>query len=151
MSYFDALNISASGLTADRMEMDVTASNLANAQSTNYQPEEVELSAVGSGHDTFSSELSTALENAGMSGVGNGDATPGGVEVSGIVKENVADQLVYDPSSPDANKDGYVKEPDIQPVTEMTDMISESDDYQANVTAMQTTKTMYSSTLQLLK
>jgi len=77
--------------------------------------------------------------------------TPGGVEVEKIVSENVPDQLVYDPDSPEANTQGYVKEPNIQPVTEMTDMISESDAYQANVTAMDTSKTMYSSTLELLK
>jgi flagellar basal-body rod protein FlgC len=58
---------------------------------------------------------------------------------------------VYDPSSPNANAKGYVEEPDIQPVTEMTNMISESDAYQADVTAMDTTKQMYSSTLQLLR
>lgn len=148
MSFFDALNISASGMTADRLEMDVTASNLANAQSTNYTPEEVELASTDTG-DSFDEELSTALEQVG--GVASGSATPSGVEVTGIVQETDDKQLVYDPTSPEANKDGYVTEPDIQPVTEMTDMISESDQYQANVTAMDTTKDMFSSTLELLK
>jgi flagellar basal-body rod protein FlgC len=146
MSFFDALNISATGLTAERTQMDVTAENLANAQSTNngnpYKPQAVELQAINSGN-SFQSELSSAL--------GGGSSTPGGVEVSGIVTENVPDQLVYDPGNPQANAQGYVKEPNIQPVTEMTNMISESNAYQADVTAMDTSKQMYSETLDLLK
>jgi flagellar basal-body rod protein FlgC len=147
MSFFDALNVSATGLTATRTEMDVTAENLANAQSTNdgtpYKPQAVVLSTIGSGN-SFQQELSDALGTSSGSGAG-------GVEVSKIVDENVPNQLVYDPSSPNANAKGYVEEPDIQPVTEMTNMISESDAYQADVTAMDTTKQMYSSTLQLLR
>jgi flagellar basal-body rod protein FlgC len=147
MSFFDSLNISATGLTAERTQMDVTAENLANAQSTNngnpYKPQAVELQAVGSGNN-FEAELSSAM--------GGGQAgTPGGVQVSGIVTENVPDQLVYDPGNPQANKQGYVKEPNIQPVTEMTNLISESNAYQADVTAMSTSKQMYSETLQILK
>lgn len=149
MSFFDALNVSATGLTATRTEMDVTAENLANAQTTNdgtpYQPQAVVLSAIGSGN-SFQQELSTAL---GTSNPSNSQA--GGVEVSQIVNEDVPPQLVYDPSSPNANAKGYVSEPDIQPVTEMTNMISESDAYQADVTAMDTTKQMYTSTLNLLQ
>ena len=146
MSFFDALNISATGLTAERTQMDVTAENLANAQSTNngtpYKPQAVELQSVNSGND-FQAELSSAI--------GGQAQAPGGVEVSGIVSENVPDQLVYDPGNPQANAQGYVKEPNIQPVTEMTNLISESDAYQADVTAMDTSKQMYSSTLDLLK
>jgi flagellar basal-body rod protein FlgC len=148
MSFFDSLNISATGLTAERMQMDVTSENLANANSTNngtpYKPQAVELESVGSGN-TFESELSSA-----MGGTSTGQ-TPGGVEVEGIVNENVPDQLVYDPGNPQANKQGYVKEPDVQPVTEMTNLISESNAYQADVTAMSTSKQMYSDTLQILK
>lgn len=146
MSFFDALNISATGLTAERMQMDVTAENLANAQSTNngnpYKPQAVELSAVGSGNN-FQAQLSSAL--------GGTAPTPGGVQVTGIVTENVPDQLVYDPGNPQADAQGYVKEPNIQPVTEMTNLISESNAYQADVTAMSTAKQMYSETLQILK
>lgn len=147
MSFFDSLNISATGLTAERMQMDVTAENLANAQSTNngnpYKPQAVELQSIGSGSN-FQNELSSAL--------GGGQAgAAGGVEVKGIVTENVPDQLVYDPGNPQANKQGYVKEPNIQPVTEMTNLISESNAYQADVTAMTTSKQMYSDTLQILK
>jgi len=146
MSFFDSLNISATGLTAERLQMDVTAENLANAQSTNngtpYKPQAVELESIGSS-GTFQNELSSAM--GGQAG------TPGGVQVKGIVTENVPDQLVYDPGNPQANKQGYVKEPNIQPVTEMTNLISESNAYQADVTAMTTSKQMYSETLQILK
>jgi flagellar basal-body rod protein FlgC len=146
MSFFDAINISATGLTAERTEMDVTSENLANAQSTNngtpYKPQAVDLESVGSG-STFQSELASAMGGTG--------GTPGGVQVSGIVDENVPDQLVYDPGNPQANKEGYVKEPNIQPVTEMTNLIQESNSYQADVTAMSTSKQMYSDTLELLK
>jgi flagellar basal-body rod protein FlgC len=148
MSFFDSLNISATGLTAERMQMDVTSENLANANSTNngnpYKPQAVELQSVDSGSN-FESELSSAM---GGSQTGQ---TPGGVEVAGIVNENVPDQLVYDPGNPQANKQGYVKEPNIQPVTEMTNLISESNAYQADVTAMSTSKQMYSETTELLK
>jgi flagellar basal-body rod protein FlgC len=144
------MSFSASGLTAERMEMDVTSENLANAQSTNngtpYKPQAVELQSVGSG-STFQSELATALGGSG----GSSSSTPEGVEVSGIVSENVPDQLVYDPGNPQANAQGYVKEPNIQPVTEMTNLIQESNSYQADVTAMETSKQMYSSTLDILK
>ena len=146
MSFFDSLNISATGLTAERLQMDVTAENLANAQSTNngnpYKPQAVELQAVNSGSN-FQAQLSSAL--------GGQAQTPGGVEVAGIVTENVPDQLVYDPGNPQANKQGYVREPNIQPVTEMTNLISESNAYQADVTAMNTSKQMYADTLQILK
>jgi flagellar basal-body rod protein FlgC len=146
MSFFDALNISATGLTAERTQMDVTSENLANAQSTNngtpYKPQAVELQSVNSG-SSFQAELSSAM--------GGDPGTAGGVEVTGIVSENVPDQLVYDPGNPEANKKGYVSEPNIQPVTEMTNLISESNAYQADVTAMDTSKQMYSETLNILK
>jgi flagellar basal-body rod protein FlgC len=146
MSFFDAINVAASGLTAERTQMDVTTENLANAQSSNngtpYKPQAVQLQAIGS--NTFSNQLATAI---------GGQASPqaGGVEVTGIVSENVPDQLVYDPGNPQANAQGYVKEPNIQPVTEMTNLISESNAYQADVTAMSTAKSMYSETLQILR
>jgi flagellar basal-body rod protein FlgC len=146
MSFFDSLNVSATGLTAERTQMDVTAENLANAQSTNngtpYKPQAVELQSINSGSN-FQAELSSAM--------GGDPGTAGGVEVTGIVSENVPDQLVYDPGNPEANKKGYVSEPNIQPVTEMTNLISESNAYQADVTAMDTSKQMYSETLNILK
>ena len=145
MSFFDAIDLAASGLTAERVRMDVTSENLANAQTTNgasgqpYQRQEVVLQQVGGG---FGAQLAGALGQS---------STPGGVQVAGIVNDPTPDQLVYDPGHPGANAQGYVRMPNVNPVTEMTDLISESNSYQADVTAMQTAKTMYSKTLDLLK
>ena len=146
MSFFDSLNISASGLTAERMRMDVTSENLANAETTQgpngkpYQRQEVELQSVGG---DFSTSLSQAM--------GNSSAPPGGVEVAGIVADKTPDQVVYDPGNPEANAQGYVKMPNVNTVTEMVDLISESRSYQSDVTAMQTSKSMFTATLGLLK
>jgi flagellar basal-body rod protein FlgC len=145
MSFFDAIDLAASGLTAERVRMDVTSENLANAQTTNgaggqpYRRQEVVLQQVGGG---FGAQLAGALGQS---------ATPGGVEVAGVVNDPTPDQLVYDPGHPGANAQGYVRMPNVNPVSEMTDLISESNSYQADVTAMQTAKTMYSKTLDLLK
>jgi len=147
VSFFDAINVAASGLTAERVRMDVTAENLANADTTQgangqpYQRQEVVLSQVGG--STFSSQLAGAM--------GGSTATPGGVEVTGIVSDPTPDQMVYDPGNPSANAQGYVQMPNVSPVTEMTDMIDEQNSYQADVTAMQTAKSMYTSALNLLK
>ncbi|MCW3019099.1 MAG: flgC [Solirubrobacterales bacterium] len=148
MGLFDAIGIAGSGLTAERIRMDVTAENLANADTTKaangqpYQRQEVELAQVGS------SNFGGALTSAMQQGVGQ---QPGGVQVTGIVGDSTPDQQVYDPGNPEANAQGYVKMPNVSTVTEMTDLISESQSYQSDVTAMQTAKSMFTSTLQLLK
>jgi flagellar basal-body rod protein FlgC len=146
MSFFDSIDIAASGLTAERVRMDVTSENLANAQTTDaangqpYQRQEVVLEQVGG--NSFSDTLAGAMGSS---------PTPGGVEVAGIVNDPTPDQLVYDPGHPGANKQGYVKMPNVNPVTEMTDLIDESNSYQSDVTAMDTAKTMFTKTLDLLK
>jgi flagellar basal-body rod protein FlgC len=150
MGLFDAIGIAGSGLTAERIRMDVTAENLANADTTKaangkpYQRQEVELAQEGS--SDFGGALSSAISRGA-----SGASSAGGVQVTGIVSDATPDQQVYDPGNPQANKQGYVKEPNIQPVTEMTNLISESNAYQADVTAMSTSKQMYSETTQLLK
>lgn len=152
MSFFDAISIAASGLTAERTRMDVTSENLANADTTQgangqpYQEQQVVLQQVGG--NSFSSVLSGAMGGIGASASG---ATPGGVEVAGIVSSSTPDQSVYDPSNPSANAQGYVKMPNVNPVNEMVDMIDESRNYESDVTAMSTAKDMYEKTLDLLK
>ena len=152
MGLFDALAITGSGLTAERVRMDVTSENLANAQTTRaangrpYQRQEVLLAQDGTPAD-FNSTLAGALAPAGQSELG----PPGGVQVTGIVADNTPDQLVYDPGNPEANAQGYVAMPNVNTVSEMTDLISESRSYQSDVTAMQTSKSMFSATLELLK
>lgn len=149
MGIFDAISIAGSGLTAERIRMDVTAENLANAGTTRaangepYKRQDVLLKQIGS--DGFEGALSGAMNQAAGVGVA------GGVEVQGIVADASPDQQIYDPGSPDADARGYVKLPNVSTVTEMTDLISESQGYQSDVTAMQTAKSMFTATLGLLK
>jgi flagellar basal-body rod protein FlgC len=152
MSLFGGLDISASALSAERLRMDVTAENLANAQSTRtanggpYRRKEVVLEATGD------SGFAGALASARASGAGSsGGAANGGVRVAGIVEDQTPNRLVYDPGNPDANAQGYVSMPNVNPVTEMVDLISASRSYEANVTAMQTSKQMFTKTLDLLR
>jgi flagellar basal-body rod protein FlgC len=154
MGLFDALDVSASGLSAERLRMDVTAENLANAQSTRgangapYRRKEVVLQEQGA--DTFSAALAAA--RVGGPAGGRGSSSPvGGVRVTGIVEDATPDRLVYDPGHPDADARGYVRMPNVNPVTEMVDLITSSRGYEANVTAMQTAKQMFTKTLDLLR
>jgi flagellar basal-body rod protein FlgC len=149
MGLFGALEISASGLTAERMRMDVTAENLANAQTTRganggpYKRKVVILSEV-SPSNGFAGALQGAMSSASK-------GRPGGVEVAGVVEDPAPDRMVYDPGHPDADANGYVRMPNVNSVTEMVDLITASRAYEANVTAMQTAKTMYAKTLDLLR
>jgi flagellar basal-body rod protein FlgC len=150
MGMFDALNVSATGLTAERLRMDVTAENLANAQTTRgadgqpYRRKEVVLAEVQSGG--FGSQLAKAIGAGSASG-----SQPGGVEVAGISQDQTPGKLVYDPGHPDADADGYVRMPNVDTVAEMVDLISASRAYEANVTAMNAAKQMFSKTLDLLR
>jgi flagellar basal-body rod protein FlgC len=150
MSIFGSMNISASALSAERLRMDVTAENLANAQSTRtanggpYRRKEVVLESTGS--SSFAGALAAA-----RGGSGGGGGADGGVRVSGIVEDQSPNRLVYDPGHPDANAQGYVSMPNVNPVTEMVDLISASRSYEANVTAMQTSKQMFTKTLDILR
>ena len=146
MGMFDALNVSATGLTAERLRMDVTAENLANAQTTRgadgqpYRRKEVVLQErAGSG--TFGAALQSAISGG----------RPGGVEAAAIVQDATPLKQVYDPGHPDADADGYVQMPNVDPVAEMVDLISAQRAYEANVTAMQAAKQMFSKTLDLLR
>jgi flagellar basal-body rod protein FlgC len=146
MSLFDSLSTSASGLTAERMRMDVTAENLANAQTTRtaaggpYRRKEVVLREAGGG--SFGAALDAAA-----------GSTPaaGGVEVAAIVADASPPKRIYDPGHPDADAQGYVSMPNIDTVSEMVDLITASRGYEANVTAMQTAKQMWTKTLDLLR
>jgi flagellar basal-body rod protein FlgC len=147
MGMFDALEVSASGLTAERLRMDVTAENLANAQTTHgadgkpYRRKEVVL-AERQGPGSFGVALKGAM------GAG---ASPGGVEVAAIAQDKTPLKQVYDPGHPDANAQGYVQMPNVDPVAEMVDLISAQRAYEANVTAMQAAKSMFAKTLDLLR
>ena len=147
MGLFDALGISGSGLTAQRLRMDVTAENLANAQSTKdangqpYKRKEVVL------QESSSSGFGAALQSA----QGGSSPAGAGVRVNGIVADSTPGRRIYDPGNPDADAKGYVTMPNVNPVTEMTDLIDASRAYEANVTAMQAAKQMFSKSLDLLR
>jgi flagellar basal-body rod protein FlgC len=151
MGLFDSINAAGSALTAERLRMDVTAENLANAQSTRgadgqpYRRKEVVLQQKG-GND-----FGTTLNAAMGPGARAASSGAGGVEVGGIVEDQTPFRLQYDPGHPDANAQGYVEMPNVNPVTEMVDLISASRGYEANVTAMQTAKQMFSKTLDILR
>jgi flagellar basal-body rod protein FlgC len=147
MSMFGGLEVSASALTAERLRMDVVAENLANAQTTRgtdgqpYRRKEVVLQEQAG---SFGASLSAAMGT-------NGGANGGGVEVAGIVEDQTPLKQVYDPGHPDADANGYVAMPNVDTVTEMVDLIGAQRAYEANVTAMQAAKQMFSRTLDLLR
>lgn len=145
MSLFGGLEISASALTAERLRMDVVAENLANAQTTRgadgqpYRRKEVVLQERAG---SFGASLSAAM---------GGGTKRGGVQVAGIAEDQTPLKRVYDPGHPDADADGYVAMPNVDTVTEMVDLIGAQRAYEANVTAMQAAKQMFSRTLELLR
>jgi flagellar basal-body rod protein FlgC len=139
MGLFDALDASGSALSAERLRMDVTAENLANAQSTR--------SADGSGPYK---RKQVVLEQAGSSFAESLQAARG-VRVAGIVEDSTPPRRVYDPGHPDADAQGYVTMPNVDTVTEMVDLIGSSRAYEANVTALQDSKQMFSRTLDILR
>lgn len=155
MSLFDAMRISSTGMSAERTRMDVASENLANANSTNgpngpYRRKEVALRTAGGGFGSMLASVAGSVPNAGGVGSMTGN-TSNGVQVAGIVEDKTPNRKVYDPGHPDADAKGYVSMPNVNPVVEMTDLISSSRAYEANVTAMQTSKTMISRVMDLLK
>lgn len=145
MSVFNGLNVSASGLTAQRLRMDTISENIANVNTTRDENGEVyrRKTVVFAEKKDFS--FSDALSSA--SGLKSS-----GVKVTKVVEDTVEDlKMVYDPSHPDANEDGYVSYPNVNTVTEMTNLIDASRAYEANVTAFNATKNMLQQTLQMGK
>ena len=146
MGLFDAIDIAASGLTAERLRMDVTAENLANAQSTR-----------GAGGGPYRRKVVVLQEAEGFGAALNGamgvgsSGSPGGVNVSGISEDPAPNRRVYDPGHPDADGQGYVSMPNVNPVSEMVDLISASRAYEANVTDMQTAQQSFNKILELLR
>jgi len=151
MSFLSAIQIAGSGMNAESVSMDVTSENLANAQSTTtasgqpYQAQDVEL------EETPANDFQQTLAGAMSGSASDSGPVAGGVQVAGIVNDTSPDQLVYDPGNPSANKQGYVKMPNVSTVTEMVNLIDESNSYQSDVTAMSTAKDMFTSTLDILK
>jgi flagellar basal-body rod protein FlgC len=147
MGLFDAIDISGSALSAERMRMDITAENLANANTTRgadggpYRRKVVVLEQQQP-QSAFGEQLAAQMRRG---------EKPAGVQVRAIAEDVTPNRQVYDPGHPDANAQGYVEMPNVDSVTEMVDLISASRTYEANVTAMQAAKTLFNKTLELLR
>ncbi|MBI6545165.1 MAG: flagellar basal body rod protein FlgC [Cyanobacteria bacterium NC_groundwater_1444_Ag_S-0.65um_54_12] len=129
MSTFKGLHIAASGLTAQRFRMDIIASNLANVHTTRT-----------ANNEPFRRQLVIFQARQG--------AVPG-VEVVGLQQDPSPFQRVYDPGNPDADGEGYVRLPNINSILEMTDMVSATRSYEANITAIQAIKGMATKALEI--
>ena len=146
MSFFSSLDTSASALTAQRLRMDVISQNMANVDTTRtenggpYQRKVVLFQEIGS-KASFAQYLGKAMD----SDVGKG------VRVTKIVNDETPGSRIYDPTHPDADEDGYVTNSNVNVVEEMVNMISANRSYEANITAINTTKAMIAKTLEIGK
>jgi flagellar basal-body rod protein FlgC len=144
MSFWNSLRISASGLSAQRLRLDMISNNIANAQTTRtaaggpYQRQDVVFSAQNSNSD-LPSFISSRLAN---SPVGNNASQAGGVQVSQVVTDTQPGSQVYDPTNPDADPKGYVTYPNVNLVVEMTNMLSATRSYEANLQVVDASKRM---------
>ncbi|HOK42039.1 MAG TPA: flagellar basal body rod protein FlgC [Thermoclostridium caenicola] len=145
MAVFNAFSISSSALTAQRLRMDIISQNIANvnttrtADGTPYRRKTV-VFAEREG-TSFSQYLSEASKGRYLAG--------GGVRVSAIVEDPSPFREVYDPSHPDADENGIVRMPNVEIVTEMVNMISATRAYEANITALNASKSMASKALEI--
>ena len=139
MSFWQALRIGSSGLTAQRLRLDLISNNIANAQTTRtekggpfqrqdviFMPEE----------QNASLPQSVALRQGDLSGL------QGGVRVAHITTDTDPGPRVYDPTHPDADANGYVNYPNVDIVVEMTNMLSATRSYEANLASVEAVKRM---------
>jgi flagellar basal-body rod protein FlgC len=144
MGFFNSMNVSASGMTAQQLRTDIISQNLANINTTrdeNGNPYVRKTVVVAQKGMTFNSILNSTLGASGK-----------GVKVVSIEEDRETDmRMVYDPGNPDADENGYVTYPNVDTVTEMTNMIDASRSYEANVTAFNASKSMLLKTLELGK
>ena len=150
MSIFHSLNTSASALTSQRVRMDVISSNMANVDTTRgrmvngewepYRRKTVSFQPMG---EQFSSMFNAAI----------GKSVPGnGVRVSKISDDRETPfKLIFDPSHPDANEQGYVEMPNVDPLREMVDLMSATRSYEASITVLNANKSMLMKTLEIGK
>lgn len=139
MSVFNAMNISATGLSAERLRLDVIAGNIANANTTRTE----EGGAYRRKVAVFEEYLTQST--------GSSKKKVGGVMAQEIVEDPSEMELVYNPTHPDADENGYVEMPNVDLLTEMTDMMVATRAYEANVTAMNASKGMYVKALEIGK
>ena len=137
MGYFTSLDVSASGMSAQRMRMDLISQNIANANTTKTQdgtPYRRQTLVLGTNESVGFSKY---LSSSSRSTLGDGR-----VKIQGIKEDMSELKRVYEQDNPEADEDGYVTMPNVDIVTEMVDMISASRSYEANVTASTAFKNM---------
>ncbi len=153
MSLFTALDISGSGLTAEQTRMDAISDNIANVNTTRtatggpYQREETIFMPIAPATPLGAPPPPPVpLPDGGVS-----QPVSDGVMVSSIVTDRSPGRLVYDPTNPQANRQGYVTYPNVNLVTEVSDMMGATRAYQANVTALNAAKAMAAKALEIGK
>ena len=145
MSFMGSMTTSATGMTAQQLRTDLISQNLANVNTTrdeNGEPYRRKVAVFAEKtNNGFGSALNMALGTSGE-----------GVKVAMIAEDKTTDmKMVYDPSHPDADENGYVTYPNVDTVTEMTNMIDATRSYEANVTAFNASKQMLLKTLEIGK
>jgi flagellar basal-body rod protein FlgC len=138
-SFFHALDIGASGLAAQRTRVDIATSNLANAESTRGPD--------GKPYRRLDPVLEAMPFDAALAA--SGAPAPAGVRVASVVEDPSPGRRVYSPGHPDADADGFVTFPNVNPVHEVVNLMSASRSYDANATAVETLKTMAARALEI--
>lgn len=149
MSFLSSLNISASGMTAQRARLDVAAENIANIETTRTEsggPYRRRMIVLEAKNDSFSQVLSQTMARTGRSA-----QTTAGVRATQILEDPTELKAVYEPDHPDADEQGYVRMPNIDMVKEMTDGMAATRSYEANITAFNAVKLMAQKALEVGK
>ncbi len=154
MNLFGAMDISGSALEAERARAEVVSANMANAETTRtesgapYQRQHVVFEAAAVGPpQTFAQALLASAAKPGMQDQEIGK----GVRVAAVLSDTAPALRRYDPGHPDADANGYVNYPDINPLTEMVDLMGAQRAYGMNISAVTASKAMIASTLDILK
>jgi flagellar basal-body rod protein FlgC len=146
MGLFQAFDISASGMTAERFRIDTIAENIANVNTTRTEDGTPYRRKIVTFEEKQLTPFSTYYESARARAVGNG------VKVSELSEDTTTDFVMkYEPSNPDADENGYVYYPNVNTVTEMTNLIDATRAYEANTTAFDASKSIVQAALQIGK
>ena len=146
MSLFQSFNISTSGLTAQRFRMDVISENVANVTTTRTEDGTPYTRKIVSFQEKQVTPFSKVLNNTREALIGNG------VKVNRVAEDTTSDYIMkYEPSHPDADENGYVSYPNVNIITEMTNLIDASRSNEANITAFDTSKAIALKGLELGK
>jgi flagellar basal-body rod protein FlgC len=157
MNLFGVMDVSGSALEAERLRAEVVASNMANANTTRtpqggpYKRQEVVFESAAPDQGVFANHLLSQAPDESGFGSNSGDGSIGGVKIAAVVTDDSPGMRRYDPGHPDADKNGYVTYPDINPLTEMVDLMSATRAYDLNSSAVQATKSMIDSSIDILK